>query len=287
MKCSVLWLGIPAALLLTSSATSQTFGATERLTNTVLDPRDVLSGDLDGDGDLEPIALSGLDGQISYWDNRGGGNFGPQISLPSVEPGVDVGVSGDVDGNGTVDLIVGTDAGAVVAFLNDGSGGWTRIQVTQISSVVELACEDLNVDGIEDVVALSGTGEIEWFAGTQGSIPLAQGVIGQSNLAWLEILDLDGDSDPDVMLSNDADLLHYMENDGAGAFTASSELIWSGGALRRGHLVDFDGDGMPDVVRHLGSQITWDNGLPGGFNEALAVLQQVPFQEVFRVSPDL
>ena len=129
-------------------------------------------------------------------------------------PGVVIGTSavvvslasGDLDRNGSLDLVGADDANAssIFVFLNDGAGGFTtQAQVsTGAASSVGVALGDVNGDGILDVVTANGDGTISILAGNgDGTFQTAVTSPGVSNATAILLLDLNNDGKLDVVLA--------------------------------------------------------------------------------------
>ena len=94
----------------------------------VVNPTAVQLVDIDSDGNLDLLAIHNTESMLTLWTNGGAGGFGSD--------GVDVQsgdwrtvyVTGDVDGDGSPDLLIFNAAGQnaeLQLFLNDGSGTLT------------------------------------------------------------------------------------------------------------------------------------------------------------------
>lgn len=212
------------------------------------------SGDVDGDGDFDVLAVSREAGQLWIFSNDGAGSFTRrEVDVAGrfrVTSGFAQTLSlGDIDGDGDLDAIMATDdyvgSSSVVghlAFVNDGSGG---------------------------------------FAEEAGSrFVVAGGVTGRLVGANGKLLDVDYDGDLDFLAFTDLagpplNFQLYL-NDGDGVFTWSREGVPAFGAGRPSSVgadtdvADLNGDGTYDVwvgigggqVTHL--ENTWrdPSGLP-------------------------
>ena len=163
--------------------------------------------------------------------------------------------AGDVDGDGDLDLFDGASW-----FRND-RGRLTRIPVVTVGAGepdrVEL--DDIDGDGDLDAVVTfghDGLGRVRWYA--QGPDPAApwkeQAIddLGDASALSLDVGDLDGDGDPDVIVgehtnpATDGLRTIVYENVG-GSFV--ERVIEAGDEHHDGtQLVDLDGDGDLDVV---------------------------------------
>lgn len=79
-------------------------------------------GDLDGDGDPD-LLIGQFNGKIRFYQNNGGGNF---VEAAREYFNIDVGsysapVLEDLDGDGDLDLLIGTDIGTLVLYRNQGT----------------------------------------------------------------------------------------------------------------------------------------------------------------------
>ena len=66
-----------AAVALASPAASQSFWSKQVITTTAHNPRSVYATDLDGDGDADVLSAASCDDKIAWYENQGGGAFGP------------------------------------------------------------------------------------------------------------------------------------------------------------------------------------------------------------------
>jgi enediyne biosynthesis protein E4 len=99
------------------------------LTNQILlNGSGVTAGDVDGDG-LVDLFLAGLSGGSRLYRNLGDWKF-QDVTAPAgvALPGLDAtgAVLADLDGNGTLDLVVNSLGGGVHIFFNDGKGHFTE-----------------------------------------------------------------------------------------------------------------------------------------------------------------
>jgi hypothetical protein len=177
---------------------------------------------------------------------------------------------GDIDGDGALDIAGTTgDAKGVEWYKNpgDGSAEWQAYQVGSFEEAVypdrtELA--DLNGDGRLDIIVTEENGEDKdaktfWWAQPEdptNSSWARSPVTTQGSTNSLDVADMDGDGDMDIILAEHrgSRKIAIWANDGVGNF--SEHIVDTGKESHLGaQTVDIDGDGDLDIV-----SIAWDDG---------------------------
>lgn len=226
------------------------------------DPFTVQMTDLDGDGAPDLLARVAPDAGASpdavrVLLNDGGGTFRTAGDYGFAPPRHLTFATGDVDGDGVADLVLGDASGTVAVHRGRGdgsfappsllaSGGCTASDCPWLSAVA-----DLNGDGAADIVldwtVLLGAGDGTFAA------PISGGGSGQ-------FVDLDGDAVPDRLLADSWDEA-FVAFPGAGDGTFAPALTFPTGATCVALAVaDVNRDRTPDVV--CGGAPWWDDGTP-------------------------
>ena len=169
--------------------------------------------------------------------------LGGGVSLSGF-PGLSLGVLGDVDGDGDVDLVTSTrvyrpdnpflDQMRLTVSSNDGQGRFVPIQrILRQASLFQLQGHDFDGDGLLDLVLTDGLITELWHnRGEAGFEPILQLPSG----AWpLSLADGDGDGDVDLVVSElegeweDATRsVTLWANDGEGGFVGEDRLVLDG-----------------------------------------------------------
>ncbi|MCB0680577.1 MAG: VCBS repeat-containing protein, partial [Saprospiraceae bacterium] len=84
------------------------------------------AADLDGDLDLDLLSASQNDDRVAWYENLGGGSFGPQQTLPSFPDGASYVYAIDLDGDKDKDVLAAAWVGdKIYRFENDGMGNFS------------------------------------------------------------------------------------------------------------------------------------------------------------------
>ena len=244
--------------------------------------RSVTAGDLDGDGDLDLAVANQADNSVTLLLNDGSGSFNEAAGSP-VSVGFDPGAvtSGDLDGDGDIDLAVANFFGFdVTVLLNDGSAGFSEAPGSPLPAgnvPFSITTGDLDGDGDLDlavanenddnVIILFNDGSAG-FSEAPGS-PIAVGDEPQSVAAG----DLDNDGDLDLAVANfSGDNVTVLLNDGSAGFgEAVGSPVTVDNEPTSVIVGDLDGDSDLDlaVANFSGDNVTVllnDGG--AGFSEA-------------------
>lgn len=252
--------------------------------------------DFDNDGDLDLLVsdISNLQsaetifGQVLWLENLGDGTFETHLvsdglgRIACAEPG-------DLDGDNDLDIVAcvfGSIRGEILWFeqLNDGT--FAKHTLDDLPGAIHAFPFDADGDGDLDIAAsISQVDEEVALFVNNGTGTFEKTVLHQSNdpcfgNSGIELADLDGDGDTDIIATNgdqmddechfsDAVLEHgirWMENDGTGQFTVHPIVYMH--AVYAVRTLDMDFDGDRDIIavrfvhpafssRNEGSNLTW------------------------------
>jgi hypothetical protein len=219
------------------------------------DPTFIVAADVNSDG-LADVIMPG-EGSIAILFGQANGtlSFPQYISVPTTPYAL---AAGDVDGNGTVDLVSITSddssSTTVTILLGDGKGSFQAPVTQQTFSGIypqNAYLVDLDGDGKLDLVLAvespSGVGgSLLWLKNTGGAFAAPTTLASISNGNYC-IADFNGDGQPDILYASTPQAMHILINQGNGSF---SDQVAGGlnGVVGFPTALDFNLDGIPDVV---------------------------------------
>ncbi|WP_161599665.1 malectin domain-containing carbohydrate-binding protein [Hymenobacter nivis] len=224
---------------------------------------DMVTGDVDGDGDLDILTANG-NFDVSIRLNGGDGTYTNSPHSFVVGDNITALTIGDVDGDGDLDLLItfypGVAPGAAIAYLNDGKGAFTAGGSVPLGfGVGQTVLGDIDGDGDLDFLGVSSTGIPGTGRTYKGVVAVRLndghgGFSGTQNLAletfYLALGDADGDGDLDLF-GNQNSVASLSLNDGQGVFGTAQPLgLRTSAPFTAGRTVlgDLNGDGSLDVA---------------------------------------
>lgn len=246
-------------------------------------PDEVATGDLNGDGRSDVVAVDRSLDLLAYWENPGNAGAWTEVTLDGAVDGANSVSLGDLDRDGDLDVAGAAELADELAWWeNPGTpGAWTRHPVADLPSIYVVRTVDLDRDGDLDLLAGSSlaTEDAGWWenvAGDGGSWSL-QALDPKISTLDMIARDLDGDGDVDVASATQFLGVRQFENDSTHRSARFGQPDWSGASI--GVEIadvaagDIDGDGLLDyVVAESDSsfsfgQVSWYRNLgpaPGG-----------------------
>lgn len=240
------------------------------------------------DDELPELVFGGYNrNQLILLPNLGGG-FGAPVIIDDEAPFMNFVTAGDLDGNGTMDVIHARTANSMAEVgwnLGNGMGSLgptTPVMGSGPPYPWKAAATDVDQDGDQDVIVISWypspaspTTEIYLFKNLgaghfdQGQF-LFSGVFEPFYGKHLELQDLNADGYEDIVLASTPGPSVLM-NDGVGGFALSATLTSAG--VKDITLADVNGDASPDLVIATEHGLEWssNDGL-GGFGPTQLVV---------------
>ncbi len=208
----------------------------------------IASGDVNGDGLADLVAVDDGTGAIQVFLQGGGGLPGsPSTAIQGLAPRKVL--LADMDRDGRTDLVsMGTNS--TLIDYQDAPGFVGRTQEVPTVGPVDLAVADLTGDGLPDL-AVAREGDVGvWIQATNGSWSRsAEVALAAPGFEAIEAADLNRDGRADLVLAKPFNVTEYFQ-DAQGGLNATEHHQWmnsSWGAVSL-QVGDLNGDGWPDLA---------------------------------------
>lgn len=212
---------------------------------------DMTTADLNNDGYPDIAGVDFLYNQIITFMNNGDGTFQAETeySMGSLVP-LKLSAA-DIDGDGFIDLTVGTYYSVFSVLINNGDGTFKPLKnYGATGELRELKTADVNNDGFNDALLVSSTHDAIYLnSGSFGGEFSQTQVIQTGDYPnSLVVHDLNGDGNLDLVVSNknDDDISVILGN-GDGTFSAKTDIS-VGDQPQQLEAADLNGDGFTDLM---------------------------------------
>ena len=236
-------------------------------------PRTITLADIDGDSDLDLLAVYFEDNLVAWYRNDGGGYFDSLIIINDKEKNMSGIFAADLNDDGNIDVITG-GLNNVSWFKNNGNGSFGPAQIisNNVNLVSSVFAVDIDNDSLIDIVSgTSGDHKIAWYKnngnGTFGSQQIISTNVISVYSIYAEDLDLDGKTDI-LSASYDDNKIAWYKNLGGGNFGTQQIITNTAEGAFGVMAADLDNDNMPDIITShalgLNDKLTWHKNLGNG-----------------------
>jgi hypothetical protein len=239
-------------------------------------PQCLVTGDLNGDGKPDLIYTQG-DTLVARQNQISGPGISPDgFMFPVVLPARNVFRPvhvGDLDQDGRADIVAASPSVGIVVFWNRFTGDtfkktdFTNTFLIKSNSglatrqVMDFDIADLNQDGHPDIAAVIGTNlvvfALEDERGDLRTNFIRSFILGPARAGLIDsgpdcfaISDLNGDGNPDIIVSESRNVVAYLNHSRPDHFDATSfeRVVLVDSGFYSFLLVDVDGDGGPELL---------------------------------------
>jgi hypothetical protein len=233
----------------------------------------VVSADLNRDG-LPDMAIAG-EAMISLFLATGPGKFGAKADypIPAAPSALRNLLAADFDGDGALDLIIGSPSVSQLFILwNNGDGTFRNGPTLKLSAPASsFDLGDFNHDGLLDMATVECTSSsiiscsMNVYQGKgSGAFTKLRSVKLSGPANQVSVADINGDGNPDLAISRTTQVLLWWGK-GDGTFSAPSRLTPTGQTDEVGSfaIADFNNDGKLDVAVNTGTNLSLMGCLSG------------------------
>lgn len=248
----------------------------EQIISTLDFTKDVHFTDVDGDGDMDVLSVSGTNydnSDVSWYENLDGlGSFAQQVISTNIDNPQSV-YTADIDGDGDQDVISGTFSEYPVIWYENINGlgdfGPEKYIDQNVMDASSVYADDIDGDGDVDVLSASGGDDkIVWYENTDGlgNFNPEHIITNLTNGASsVYTSDIDGDGDVDVLSSSAIDnkIAWYENLDGLGNFGNQQIITTSAINAYTVYASDLNNDGKIDVLSasYFDNKVAWYKNL--------------------------
>lgn len=214
-------------------------------------PVDVLSADVDNDGDMDVLSASQNNDRIHWFENDGSESFTTHLITSSTD-GVQSIFTADLDSDGDTDVLSASENDDTIAwFENDGSENFTKkIISNNADGASDVLVVDINGDGSLDIVGSAANEDtLSWYENVGDSLFTRQTISSNTGgITNIAAIDMDGDGDMDMTAASQvANTLAWFENNGSQNFTKHI-ISSSANGITNLQTADLDGNGTIDII---------------------------------------